>query len=109
MSGSSGGGGYPTINRPGGNDDCSSLVINANLASPDLDVLSNLNIGDILDIVTISDQGPLRALDSDGNIVGNILSREQIRLLSCIVKGVVFQAEIIALNEGQCTVQIRAI
>jgi len=109
MSGSSGGGGYPTINRPGGNDDCNSLIINANIASPNLDVLSRLEVGDQLDIVADSDQGPLKVVDSDGKIAGGILSREQIRLLSCIVKGVRFSAEIIKLNDAQCSIQIKAI
>ncbi len=109
MTGSSGGGGTPTINRPGGNDDCQSLVINANLATPNIEVISQLEVGDMLDIQAATDQGPLRAVDRNGSIAGNILSREQLRLLSCIVRGTIFEAEVTAINEGQCTIQIRAI
>lgn len=108
MSGHGGGGGYPTINRPTDNDSCENLVLITNVASPRADVLSSLNIGDILDVTIVSDQGPIQFLDVDGNIVGNLVSREQVRLLQCIIGGTSFVAEILQLDKGQCNVKIYA-
>lgn len=108
MSGSGGGDGndMPSINRPSQNDSCASLFINTNLATPQAQVINNLNIGDILNINALSDQGPIQALTDNGNLAGNIISREQIRLLSCLIKGVPFVAEVIDIDNGQCQVRI---
>jgi hypothetical protein len=109
MSGSSGGGGIPSINRPNENEICEDLVINTNLASPQALIVNNLNEGDILSIHAITDQGPIQALDENGQVAGTIISREQVRLLNCINKGTQYEAEVISVGNGQCQVQIRAI
>jgi hypothetical protein len=109
MSGSSNGGGIPTINRPGGEESCENLVITTNLASPQANVINGLTVGDILTIQAASASGPIQALNSNNQIAGSIVSREQIRLLNCINGGTQYEAEVLALNTGQCTVQISAI
>ncbi len=109
MSGSSGGGGIPSINRPNENENCEDLVINTNLASPQAVVISNLNEGSILTIHAVSDQGPIQALDENGQVAGTIISREQVRILSCINNGTEYEAEILSIENGQCQVQIRAV
>ena len=109
MSGSSSGGGIPSINRPQENERCENLVINTNLANPQAQVIESLRIGDILSVQIASDQGPIQALDDDGKLAGNIISREQVRLLNCIINGTEYVAEVIALENGQCSVQIRAV
>lgn len=107
MSGSGGGGNdMPSINRPNQNDSCANLIINTNLATPQAHVIGNLNIGDILSINAVTEQGPIQALDINGNLAGNIISREQIRLLNCIINGVIFEAEITDIDNGQCQVRI---
>jgi len=108
MSGSSGGGGIPSINRPDEKDDCLELVIKTNLSTPLAPVISNLKTGDILSIHAVSDQGPIQALTKDGDLAGSIISREQVRLLSCINKGTTFIAEVLSVKNGQCQVQISA-
>jgi hypothetical protein len=109
MSGNPGGGGGPSINRPNPNEDCADLVINTNLASPQANVIENLAEGDTLSIRAITDQGPIQAFDEDGNLAGNIVSREQVRLLTCINGGTSYQAEILSIENAQCRIQIRAI
>ena len=108
MSGNSGGGGMPSINRPNENEDCSALVITTNLATPQAKVIGDLEVGDILSIRIATDQGPIQALNIDGEIAGSIVSREQVRLLNCIIGGTSYIAEVLSLEGGQCQVQIRA-
>lgn len=109
MSGSGGGGDndMPSINRPSQNDSCASLIINTNLATPQANVINNLNAGDVLDINAVTDQGPIQAL-YNGQLAGNIISREQIRLLACLIKGVPFVADVIEIDNGQCQVRIHS-
>ncbi len=109
MSGSSGDGGMPSINRPNNNENCEDLVINTNLATPQAIVINDLTPGNILTIQAASDQGPIQALNEDGDLAGNIVSREQVRLLTCILNGVEYIAEVLSIDNGQCRVQIRAI
>jgi hypothetical protein len=109
MSGNSSGGGMPSFNNPGAGDDCQNLVINTNLASPQAAIIENLSIGDILQVEAASEQGPIEVKDDQGNVAGTILTREQIRLLNCINSGTEYVAEVLVINDGQCSVQIRAI
>lgn len=106
MSGSGGNGEGPSINIGGQNDSCENLIINTNLATPQAQVINNLNVGDILNVDIVTDQGPIQVLDLNGNLAGNVISREQIRLLNCLVKGVVYVAEVIGINNGQCQIRI---
>ena len=99
----------PSINRPNENENCQDLVVNTNLASPVFEVIEDLARGNILTIQAASDQGPLQALDEEGRLAGNIISREQVRLLTCILDGTNYIAEVLSVNGGQCSVQIRAI
>ena len=108
MSGSPGGGGIPSINRPNENEICEDLVINTNLASPQAVVVNNLTEGEILSIHAITDQGPIQAFDENEQIAGTIISREQVRLLNCINKGIQYEAEVLSVRNGQCEIQIRA-
>jgi hypothetical protein len=108
MTGSSGDGFIPTINRPGGNESCRDLVIVTNLASPQADVISEVQNGDVLMLQVASDQGPINALHN-GRIAGTIISRDQVRLLACIVSGTAYEAEVLMMNGGQCQVRVRAV
>lgn len=105
----SSGGGSPSIIQPGENDDCSSLVINTNLASPVASVIRTIHEGDILTIQTASDEGPIQAFTQDGRLAGTIFSGQQVRLLNCISGGTQYQAEVTSVDGGQCSVQITAI
>lgn len=95
----------PTVSGP--SDSCATLVINTTLASPKADVVATINRGDILIIAIASDQGPIQALTQGGELTGNITSRDQVKLLGCIVGGTNYIAEVISRNDGECNIQIR--
>jgi len=99
----------PSINRPNENDQCEEIVINTHLASPRAAVLEELNIGDLLAIIVETDQGPIQAITTNGDVSGTVVTRDQIRLLTCINSGVEFEAEVLAVDNGMCQVQIRAL
>lgn len=99
----------PTFNRPVPSDSCSTLIINTTLATPKAEIIETLNKGDTLRISIASDQGPIQAITLDGQVAGTILSREQVKLLSCIVGGTTYEAEVLSRNDGECNVQIRPI
>lgn len=107
MSGNSGGS-SPSINRPQRGEDCRSIFITTHLASPQAAVLATLSSGDVLLLELASDQGPLQAFTADGQLAGNILSREQSRLIRCILEGVNYQAEVLEIDGAECQIQISA-
>lgn len=100
------GGGIPTIDRPSNGENCSSLIINTNISSPQAEAVRNLSVGEILDVQAIGDQGPINLYDN-GILVGSIISREMIRLLSCIAKGFEYEAEVLSIEDGEVEIQIR--
>ncbi|TXF82498.1 hypothetical protein FUA23_21810 [Neolewinella aurantiaca] len=103
-----GGGSIPTINRPGGGgaEDCGSLRIITSVASPDSDVLVDVSEGDILNVRTLSNEGPVIIETPDGRVVGSVLSREMIRLISCINNGIEFNAVVNSISDGRCVIEI---
>lgn len=106
MSGNSGSG--PSITGPYPNENCENLVINTHLSSPDPAVLETLEEGDILTIRVQGDQGPIQAVDDAGVVAGNIISREQARLLQCINEGTQYVADVISIRKAHCDIQIHA-
>mgnify|MGYP001300122390 CR=1 FL=1 len=106
MSGSSGAGG--SINRPSENEDCANLVINTNLASPKADVIATLKEGDELKVQAATTQGPIQALRGN-SVAGNIVTREQVRLLNCLNEGTEYIAEVLSITGGQCKIQVHAV
>ncbi len=107
---SGGGGGDddgPSINRPAEGELCENLVINANIASPQAEVIATLVRSYILNVSALSDQGPIQVTTQEGRIAGNIISRDQVRLLNCINGGAIYVAEVTSIDDGQCSVQIR--
>lgn len=109
MSGHAGGGGGPIINPPITTDSCERLTITTFLSSPKADVIGKIKINDILSISALSDQGPLIASTSNGEIAGSILSAEQIRLLNCINSGTEYEAIVLSIQGGSCQIRIKAI
>lgn len=109
MSGNSGSSSPPSINRPRSGEDCRALVITTHLASPKAPVLATLSSGDTLLLQLASDQGPLQAFTGAGQLAGNILSREQSRLIRCILEGVNYQAEVLEIDGAECQIQISAL
>lgn len=109
MSGHPGGGGGPIINPPITTDSCERLIIITYLSSPKGDVIDKIKVGDVLSISALSDQGPIIATTSEGEIAGSILSSEQIRLLNCINSGTEYEAVVLSIQSGSCEIRIKAI
>lgn len=108
MSGNSGSSSPPSINRPNKGEDCEAMVITTHLASPKAPVLATLSPGDVLLLELASDQGPLQAFTEGGELAGNILSREQSRLISCILEGFNYQARVLEIDGAECQIEISA-
>jgi hypothetical protein len=108
----SGGGGSgdvaPVGPRPG--LDCSALAFEAALASPDMAVVSTLNVGDVLILDLRQGAGGrnmIAALTTGGQVAGAITERTA-DLLRCLQQGVGFEAEITQMNGGWIKVAVRA-
>lgn len=106
MSGS-GHGDYPVV-RDIQDNNCGELGFNTNLATPIADVIATLQIGDRLTVSTGGDQGPLQAVTLDGSVAGNIVSTHQKNLLTCLLAGHQFVAEVLAIDGAICKVRVYA-
>jgi len=102
------GGGVPTVDGPIDGENCTNLIINTNISSPQALAIRNLTKGIILDVQAIGDQGPINFYNENGDLVGSVISRVMIRLLSCIVKGFEYEAEVLSITDGEVEVQIRS-
>jgi hypothetical protein len=104
MSGS-GGGGY------GGGfdstDACDTLVIDTQLSSPKDDVVSAINVGDVLE-VELRQYGATVVVVAlhNGAIAGGIAAPQVPKLRECIQGGTTYVAKVTAKNEGQVKVRI---
>lgn len=106
MSGSpSSSGGYDWPSSPSDNCDI-SLVTTLN--SPNLAVIGQLSVGDILDVVPQNSDGRniLAVLNTEGEIVGVITATQAVTILSCISKGHTYQAVVNELNSPICRVEV---
>lgn len=93
----------------GGTDNCSRLVIETQLGSPKPDVVKLLNIGEMLDVGVHTASGMAVVVVFRGSdIVGGVASTQLAILRACLEKGVEYQAEVMAINQGQVRVRIRA-
>ena len=95
-----GGGGAP------GADPC-DIVSLTNLNSPNPALVGTLRPGDALAVDL--QRGPPRVLQArtlSGDVVGSITSPEMPRIIQCILQGVVFAAEVVAVRGGVCQVRV---
>jgi hypothetical protein len=105
MSGSSGGSSFGGGNPPQ-QQDCGSIIIRTQLASPDPEVIEDLSRGDILTITLASATGPLQAITNDGLIAGAILTTDPGLIISCINSGYHFLARVLEIDGGDCKISI---
>ncbi|WP_459212073.1 hypothetical protein [Aquimarina rhabdastrellae] len=104
MSGSSGGGYVP----PQSNSflDCETGKFSTYVSSIDIDVLKNLNIGDILEVELLSNKIILS--NSNGENLGSIINQKNQNLEKCINQGFEFEAKIISIDSPACQVLINS-
>ena len=90
----------------GGQGDC-NIRFETTLASPDPDVVDELEIGEIVDILSV--ETPIRGIVArtiDGRDIGAI-TRDILLLRRCIEDGTTYEAEIVRINGGSVTVAVR--
>lgn len=105
MSGSSGG--YMPVIASSINTDCSNLSFVTSLTSPVASVVVTLKIGDIL-YVELVQPSSLQVFDSNGVLVGSLLTAHRDAMISCIHKGFEFVATINRINGGSCDVRVKS-
>lgn len=91
----------------GGGRDACAFTFETTLASPDPAVVAELSRGEILDVVSVEE--PIRGVLASriaGPPVGAI-TREIVALRQCIELGNDYEAEVLRLDGGAVTVQVR--
>lgn len=103
MSGS-GGGSWTT---PSG-DSCETLTSDTTLTSPDPAVISQLQVGTLLD-VEVDDSGahPVIHAMYQGQVAGSITSSIIQKLVECIEGGHEYVAQVLSIQGGTCRVRVR--
>jgi hypothetical protein len=95
---------------PEPSDKCSEFVEKTPLSSPKPAILKKLEKGDVLDVVLQKhrDSPSTVVAAKDTEIAGSIISARSPQLIRCLERGFEFEAEIVQLEGGLCTVQVRA-
>jgi hypothetical protein len=104
MSGS-GGGGFTTYDPPV--IVCENLIIETAISSPKAAVVSELIVGDVLDVGLENAPGSMVvALYSNGQLAGGITHPSTNRLRECIQGGTRYRATVTSVSAGQVRVRI---
>lgn len=91
----------------GDDDDCPGRPFETVLASPNPDVVAQLDIDQLLDIVSVEE--PVRGVIAqtlDGDFVGAIV-RDIVRLRRCIAAGNTYEADVVRIAGGSVTILVR--
>jgi hypothetical protein len=106
MSGISSGG--PDNGEP--EESCESLVIDTQLSSPKPDVISGVQVGDVLEVdAEIRGDRTLVIVRHHGEEAGGLASPLLKRLRQCIEGGTQYRAKVTAKKDGQVRVRVSAI
>lgn len=105
MSGHGGGGDGGATN---GTTDCASLIFSTTLNSPNPDVISGLEIDQVLKVRRPDPtERRILAVTEDGQTAGSITHGKQADLLRCLEEGRSFVAIVKNVAGGACEVQVR--
>lgn len=91
----------------GAQDGCPGPEFTTTLSSPDPGVVADLDVGDLLDVVSV--ESPVRGVVArtlDGEVVG-ALTRDILHLRNCMAEGWTYEAEVLRLAGGSVSVAIR--
>jgi hypothetical protein len=103
MSGSSGGGGF-SENRE---VDCEDLRFTTQLASPQLEAVEKLSVGQVLQVAIITMNAvQVLVVQVKGATAGSLIGSSASRLRECILKGHRYQATVTGINGGQVTLTV---
>ncbi|AEG02826.1 hypothetical protein Metme_4486 [Methylomonas methanica MC09] len=88
-------------------ESCETLVIDTQLSSPKPDVISDISVGDLLDISAqpIGTTTVVVAL-YQGKVAGGLASPKTRRLLECLAGGTRYVARVTEKNDGQIRVRV---
>lgn len=89
---------------------CSEFVEKTPLSSPKAAVLKKLKVEDVLDVVLQAnpDKTSTVVAAKDMQVAGSIVSARSPQLIRCLKEGYEFEAKILELAGGLCTVEVRA-
>jgi hypothetical protein len=100
--GGSGSGGY----KPSApTSPCARLTFQATINSPKPALLTQLKVGDLLDVV-LNPQGQGVILEHNTQPAGSLTGTQVAQLINCINSGFEYQAIVVQINGGQCVVRI---
>lgn len=101
MSGSGGGNYVPSV-RTG--FDCDSGIGRTSLSSLNLDIVSDCDVGGILDVVL--NNSAVVVENGNGEVLGSVLHQFSSDLADCILSGLNYKAKILSKTATSCTVKI---
>jgi hypothetical protein len=107
--GKGGGGGGGGGRRPTGDggDPCACFVDRVVLASPKPTVIAKLSKNDILKVELKDGKPPVLAVTEGGEVAGTIIPTDLSTLVDCIKTGHQYEANVITIDGGSCTVEIQ--
>jgi len=88
---------------------CSEFVEKTPLSSPKAAVLKKLKPGDILDVVLQANVDKTSTVVAAKNmqVAGSIISARSPQLIRCLKEGYEYEAKVLELTGGLCTVEVR--
>jgi len=98
----------PEFSNPKEYESCENLEIVAHIASPVAKEIEKLVIGDNLIIKALTNSGPVQVLSIKNNLIGNVLSKDVERLLSCLNGGTDYFGIVLNIDGGACLIKIKA-
>jgi hypothetical protein len=103
--GGSGSGGW-TPSAP--SNPCDQLSFLAIINSPQPAVISRLKKGDVLKVAFQASPQPAVVVEYKGAVAGTLTGTKISNLISCLQNGYTFEAEVISIVGGKCTVEVKA-
>ena len=103
MGGSNSGGWAASSSSMGG---CETLTFDAQLNSPQPTTISSLSVGERLSVALSPPPGQVVRIEKNGLLAGVVTGSNTGRLVGCLQEGFVFEAEVLAVAGGMCTVRI---
>jgi hypothetical protein len=89
--------------------ECSEIKFETTIFSPVPAVLSTVKKGDELDIAVEKTGGiSLVAITKTGAVLGTILAKENLRLITCMERGFDYVAIVKEIKSGSCTILIKS-
>ena len=102
-----GGGSFTPFYEAGNKDvSCEDLNIKTQLSSPQVEVVNELDIGDILELKLLSQAGPCLAI-FEGRVAGTIINKELRKIVDCMNAGRKFNATVRSIEGGKCSITIK--